>query len=516
MAALFAAIALSSIAAGDPVAAHGPEPASGYEPARHVVVILIDTLGAAHLPLYGYAVNTAPFLNLLAGESAVFTGAVSTSTYTPEAVGSLFTGLYPSASAWGAGWHARPSLNHVTMAMRFREAGYATALFSNSPMLNHPEFFRGFDDSDCLAEFGLSGQGPRLVRQGLDWLEQRGQEKSFLYLHFLDPHAPYQPPREAYRHLGGTGASAQLTLDADLRDNLPEMVTAGFRPGEPRFDDLVCRYNAEIYDVDGAVEVFFEGLESLGLNDDTLVVITADHGEEFLEHGFMEHAWKLYPETFRIPLLFWAPGRVPVGRFGGVVSLADVLPTIAALQGIPGGAAVDGVPLAVQQNGEWQVQTDGEPRIMELLIESRCVVRGVATEDALYLAYWKYLSPAECAEAAGKLPEIRAAYLNGTRPAVNLWGPIVREEYYDLTADPTCQNDLAEARPDDVARWRAYLLDYGKRCPPQLPDRYKVTRDPSLLSDSERAALEEVDPVFLSPPAPDGLDEDLLKTLGYL
>jgi hypothetical protein len=486
-------------------------------PPRHVVVLLIDTLSSGHLPFHGYPVNTAPFLSGLAAEAAVYTGAVSTSTYTPEAVGSLFTGLYPSRSPWGAGWHARPSLKHPTLATVFQDAGYATALFSNSPMLDHPEFLRGFDVSACQTEFGLSGGNDRLAEQGLAWLEQRKHARSLLYLHFLDPHGPYQPPNEAYRHLGGTGASAALALDTDLRDNLPDLVAEGFGPGDARFDDLVRCYDAEIYDVDAAIGRFFAGLTALGIADETLVVLTADHGEEFLEHGFMEHAWKLYPETFRVPLLFWAPGRVAAGRNGGVVSLVDVMPTVTRIQGLRQAGAVDGTPLMSPGNGGvWQHQPAGGPRIMELLIESRCVVRGVVSDSSLYLAYWKYLSPEECAATAGQLKTIRAEYLDGTRPPVDLWGAIVREEYYDLNADPGCQRDRAALEPDAVSRWRSYLLEYGKSCPPQFPDRYKVTRDPSLLSEEQRALLDGIDSVYLQPRGAGGVDEEMLKALGYL
>ena len=166
--------------------------------------MVVDALRADHLPFHGYGRDTAPFLSGLAKDGAVFTDAVSTSTYTPEAIGSLFTGIYPSGTPWGAGWHARPSPSHTTMAMAFRRAGYQTALFSNSPMLDHPEFFRGFDTTVCSTDFGLSGQGHRLVEQALAWLAARKSEKTFLYLHFLDPHAPYAPPEDAYKQFGGT------------------------------------------------------------------------------------------------------------------------------------------------------------------------------------------------------------------------------------------------------------------------------------------------------------------------
>lgn len=482
----------------------------------HVVLIVVDTLRPDHLPLYGYARDTAPFLTALGHESAVFLEAVSTSTYTPEAIGSLFTGLYPSRSSWGAGWHARPSLNHATLAMHFQKAGYRTAMFSDSPMLDHPEFARGFDTAECMSEFGLSGQGQRLVDQGLAWLERHATEKTFLYLHFLDPHAPYAPTEEAYKRFGGTRPADPVTMSGALRTGLPELVAEGFGPGEARFEDLVQRYDAEIYVVDQALKNLFDGMKALDVAEHTLAIITADHGEEFLEHGFVEHAWKLYPETFRVPMLFWSPGRIAPGRYTGTASLADVYPTLAALQGLEGPERADGYPLFVRDGASWAAAAPDAPRIVELQIQSRCMIRGVVTPDSLYLAYWKYLSAEECARAAGELQEIRAALASGEQKPVDPWGPIVREEYYDLREDPGCRNNIAEAHPETTVRWRTFLHDYGKACPPQLPDAYKATRDPALLTPEQAALLEGVDPAYLHLLDPALLDEESLETLGYL
>ena len=493
-----------------------PEPAVPTAPPDHVVLVVIDTLRADHVPFHGYHRDTAPFLAGLARDGAVFTEAVSTSSYTPEAIGSLFTARYPSATSWGAGWHARPSLNHKTLAMDFRAAGYRTAMFSDSPMLDHPEFARGFEVAECLSEFGLSGQGERLAGQALAWLESNRSEKTFLYLHFLDPHAPYAPPEDAYQRFGGARPAEPVTMSGGLRTGLPELLAAGFGPGEARFEDLVQRYDAEIFTVDQALKNLFDGMKALGIAGRALAVVTADHGEEFLEHGFVEHAWKLYPETFRVPMIFWSPGRIQPGRHGGTASLADIYPTLAVLQGLEGPGTSDGYPLFARDGISWAAAAPDAPRILELLIQSRCMIRGVVTPDALYLAYWKYLSPEECARTAGELQEIRAAFLSGERAPLDPWGPIIREEYYDLRKDPGCQNNIAQDQPEATARWRRFLRDYGKTCPPQLPDTYKATRDPVLLTPEQSALLEGVDPAYLHLLDPARLDEEALETLGYL
>lgn len=494
------------------------QPEAPWDPTtpRHVVVVVVDTLRADHLPLYGYPRDIAPFLTKLGAEGAVFDHAVSTSSYTAEAISSLFTGYYPSATSWGAGWHARPSLNHRTLATRFQEAGYKTALFSESPMLDHPEYFRGFDRTECLKTFGVSGQAPHLVAKALEWLEANADKPTLLYIHILDPHAPYAPPPRQYETFVTERPDAPVEMEEDLRVRLSALKQEGFGPGEARFENMVQRYDAEIAFVDRAIKELFEGMERLGTLDQTLAVITADHGEEFLDHGYVEHAWKLYPETFRVPMIFWRPGLIAPARESGTVSLVDVLPTLLHLQDLPADELLNGTPLFRKEAGSVSLAVNGEPRVMELLIQSRCLIRAVITEDELYLAYWKWLSPEECEETA-KLPkENRMAFFEGVEKPTDPWGPVVREEYYDLKTDPGCDNDLAAARPEALARWRAHLEAYRESCPPQLPDRYKATKEPAALTPDQALLLVGIDPVYLAPP-PGGMpDEETLKTLGYL
>ena len=485
-------------------------------PASHVLVIVIDTLRTDHLGTYGYLRDTSPFLDRLAGEGAVFTRAVTSSSFTGEAISSLFTGQYPSATPWGAGWYARPAPDATTLAMAFQEKGYATALFSNSPVLDAPEFYRGFDTTWCGTEFGLSGQGPRLVARALEWLEANQDQPTFTYLHFLDPHSPYAPTEAYATRFGTPNTDAPLSLYEDVRQQIPALRATGFGPGDARFEDLVRRYDGEIAFIDDTVKGLFTGLEELGLKNDTLAVITSDHGEEFLEHGFVEHAWTLYPEVHRVPLILWEPGRIPTTRNDTTVSLIDLMPTLTALQHLPPTPVPGTSLLQSRDDGTWFAAPDSAPRIMELLIQSRCLVRAVVQEDMLYLAYWQWRSPEECATAAGVLRKTRAALLDGSVEPTDTRGPIVKEALYDLGTDPGAQNDIAASYPEEIARWRTYLLDYLKTCPPQLPDRFKATRDVTLLNAAEQQLLKNVAEEFLHPPAPGSPHDHALESLGYL
>lgn len=483
---------------------------------EHVVLIVIDTLRADHLPLYGYARNTAPFLSRLGAEGAVFDHAMSTSSYTAESISSLFSGYYPSATSWGTGWHARPALDRPTLAMRFQKAGYKTALFSESPMLDHAEYQRGFDEAVCLKEFGVSGQAPNLVKKALAWLEAHADQPTFLYLHILDPHAPYAPPAEQYDTFVKERPQNPVEMEEDLRIRLGALKNEGFGPGEPRFENVIQRYDAEIAFVDDAIRTFFEGMENLGVLDRTLAAVTADHGEEFLDHGYVEHAWKLYPETFHIPMIIWRPGLITPVREARTVSLVDLTPTLLHLKDIEIKDTLSGKSLFRKLNQSARLEISEEPRLLELLIQSRCMIRAVVTDNDLYLAYWKWLSPEDCERTANLPRENRMGFFEGSAHPTDPWGPIIREEFYDLKTDPACKNNRASEFPDALARGRACLGAYRITCPPQLPDRFKATKEPGVLTADQNKLLVGIDPVLLAPP-PNGLpDEDMLRTLGYL
>ncbi len=164
--------------------------------------------------------------------------------------------------------------------------------------------------------------------------------------------------------------SDPLALYDDVEPRIGELVAAGFGPGEPRFEDLVARYDAEIASTDEAVERLLRGIEALGRRDRTLVVLTADHGQEFLEHGFVEHAWTLYQESIQVPLVFWAGGSLGPARVTHRGSLVDVLPTVLGLVGIEAQEGeLDGIPILEGHTGRPPESPPFRPHFAEMAIE---------------------------------------------------------------------------------------------------------------------------------------------------
>jgi arylsulfatase A-like enzyme len=216
--------------------------------------------------------------------------------------------------------------------------------------------------------------------------------------------------------------------------------------------------------------------------DDTLLVVTSDHGEEFLEHGFVEHAWTLYEESLRVPLVVWAPGARP-GRVAGRVSLVDLYPTILDLSGLPWDpAALAGRSLIRRAKDGVAFEVTARALVAELLIHDRNLLRSISDDRFKYVATWRWLAPEERPAALVRTTAV---------PALDTWGPPVAEELYDLRDDPAERHDLADQRPLELARLRAEMERYLDSC-----DRRLSRRRPGAEAGGEEA--------------------DALRALGYL
>jgi arylsulfatase A-like enzyme len=426
----------------------------------NLVVINIDTLRADHLGCYGYGRNTSPFIDSLAGRGVLFERALSNSSYTRESVAVLFSGHLPSASG-SVGWNARPSDTTRNLAERFRDAGYRTGFFSNTTMLTDPLFTKGFDEAQQLTTvWGLSGAGPKLSARALDFVTRHAGERFLLYLHYLDPHGPYDPPAELYRRFAPVPFAHPVNVYKDVRPNCPALMRDGFGPGDARFEDMVIRYDAEIADTDRSIEMLFHGLEPLHVLGRTLVVVTADHGEEFLEHGFVEHAWTLYDEALHVPLILWAPNALAPQRLSAPVSVVDVLPTLLQLLELPHATQeFDGVPLLERRGTAVLFHAPAAPSVAEVLIGERNVLRALSDGPWKYIGAQRWLTPEE-RPAAIKRQEQTAK--EGGMPDV--WGPITHEELYNLQDDPHEAHDRSASAPAQRTRLRDALAAYVAQC----------------------------------------------------
>ena len=343
----------------------------------HIVFVLIDTLRADHLGIYGYDRSTSPFVDELATQSLVFDRAYSTSNWTRPAVASIFTSTMPSRHG-AIVHHQAPSAELPLLAAELQQAGYRTGFFTAGVNVEASDGYdRGADhffsahrrnlleltavgrnwllpamrrwgDRKPGAD-GVYGQvrPAELVDRALAWQrEQPSNRPLFLYLHFHGPHTPYAPPAPFDRAFGERPVDQRLTR--------PPRPWAG--PDALSDEDrhqMVVQYDGEIRWHDDGLRTLMAGLDESGRLENAVVVVTSDHGEAFGEHGAWGHNAALFDEITRIPLMFWSSdGGIAAGRSSTPVSLIDLAPTLLDLAGLESPPAFDGGSLAPWIRGE--------------------------------------------------------------------------------------------------------------------------------------------------------------------
>jgi arylsulfatase A-like enzyme len=308
----------------DPIVYARPRPTDR----PNVILVSLDTLRARSLGAYGYGRDTSPFLDELAQHGAVFEQAMTASVTTSPAHMSLFTGLYPMRHGIREGLD-RKAPGVVTLARRFRDAGYRTAAFTeNGYLVRRRGFGAGFSEyTENVGEhLKAPGEARRTFAQARRWLDHHRDTPFFLFVHTYEVHSPYDPEPAYAALFAGDGASG---------------------PDDDAIRDARDRYDREIRIVDDELERLFESLAAAGLDRDTIVAIVSDHGEEFAEHGGFQHGGAVFEESVGVPLIFVAPGRIdgPI-RDATPVSIVDVAPTLLDLAGIDALDRIDGTSLA--------------------------------------------------------------------------------------------------------------------------------------------------------------------------
>lgn len=319
-----------------------------------VVLIVMDTVRADRLGLYGYQRETSPKLEELARESRTFDRARSTSTWTPPAHASLFTGLFPGAhQTTQKSWTLPDSLS--TLAEVLAERGYATAGVVGNPMLTPA---RGFAQGFERYHETYAGRPARTDLRSLHEIERLLDDLPspyFLFVNLIGPHGPYD---SCGPECGRWASEARVPPFASEWPDFYRGLVEYDAQQLTRFADL---YDEELRRVDTIVGRIVAKVRGQGRIDETLLVVTSDHGENLGDHGHIDHVFSLYDSTVKIPLLIRYPPRFLAGtRSQALVQLPDLFPTILAAAGVPeqeiGGQGVD---LAQEE------QLEGRPQIIE-------------------------------------------------------------------------------------------------------------------------------------------------------
>lgn len=294
----------------------------------NILLIVVDTLRADRLGCYGNPRALTPFLDELAAKGALFRHAYATSSWTCPSVASLFTSRFPTqhhVTSFQSALHE----NEVTLAETLRTAGWTSGAYvANLRLLSSLGYAQGFER--WWVDGSKEIRGPTLRRRSSVWLGQPSLQPRLLYLHYMEPHAPYDPP-EPYRSrwqraVAGVDAAA---ANGKLR------AMSGSELSREEADLLESLYDGEVATLDAELRALFAELEQSGFLDHAIIVVTADHGEEFHEHGSFTHGTTLYNEVVHVPLLVVASGLQPGSLIDENVSLVDVAPTILELAGLP-------------------------------------------------------------------------------------------------------------------------------------------------------------------------------------
>lgn len=401
---------------------------------RRILMIVIDCLRADHVSAYGYARQTTPMLDRLAAGGVLWEHASSTSSWTKPSVSSLLTGLYPTEHGAFEGIKRSRGRSGVhtdvlraagaTLAERFSNHGWRCGAFINNAQLGpFTGLDRGFE-----RYIPDAGKADRLIGLFEHWLADDPQRPAFAYLHLLEAHWPYKPRRRHIEQFGGN-RDTNVFRGYSARDfgRLRRAVSRGETAlTERALEQMVQMYDGAVRRLDGKLKLVLRALERLGVRDETTVFITADHGEEFLEHGKIGHGQSLYQELVHVPLVGFGPDLPSGLRCADPVSLVNLPGTLLHVAHLNG---ADEPSL---------LTTHQRPIVAELRIRQRYT-------QSIRVGDWKLHRRFRSEEV-----EVARGEMRTCEPARSCGQPVATE-LYELGDDPREERDLS-ADPAHAAR----------------------------------------------------------------
>lgn len=435
---------LSTLRGREPLRVEPPSAEPSAEAPKHVLLLVVDTLCRDALSCYGSEGCETPNMDRLAETGTVFTNAVSPSPWTLPSMASILTAVSPLTHlANERGVRVPSQLN--TLAEYLNAHGYHTAAIGSNPSLTpSSNLTQGFSEYDWFPrpQFQVYSIGADILRRAfreqwrvglgtsqiteraIAWYRANKGRHTFLWLHYLDPHMPYTPPRAfAPRGSPPPGMSHRFLVEhvVDMRNGLI------VKTAEDR-EWVRSLYLSEVRYVDTSIGDLLGALEKMGIYDDMLIVLTSDHGEEFWEHGDFEHGHTLYRELLDVPLIFKLPEDASQETCEALVTTESILPTVLDLCRVP---YEDSSVCAPPLTGCWN-PGDAAPR--EKAVISAGVLHYEHRESVTFsgLKYIRWL-------------------ISG------------RQELYDLTADPAELDNLASIDRDGLSFMQDQLEQFHAR-----------------------------------------------------
>lgn len=395
--------------------------------ATNIILIVVDCLRADHVGVYGYPQPTTPNIDRLANDGVVFDKAFATAESTLPTHMSMFTGLLPSFH--GASNRTELSRSVPYISELLRESSFQVdAVVSGGYLSQHFGFHRGFHTYHYLNQ----PHATEVIDLALGVLERAAGSKNFLFVHLGDVHWPYRPAPDFLERFQIRPQNTDYLLDKVIQQKAPD--------GPQEVAQIETLYDAEIAYADEEIGRFFDELKKSGLYDSSLIMVTADHGEAFYEHGRWQHSTLLYDENIHIPLVVKWPGNSVTGRVAAQVSQTKIFNTILEEAGI-GSESLGSTGL--KHFAAEQKDVDGaQPVVSECIagfIPEAGAIRRISlrADDHKYIATFK-----TTAESQTEIAEV------------------LKEELYDLARDPGELRNLLQEEPPDIELYRQQLDAY--------------------------------------------------------
>ena len=323
--------------------------------AKNAIILLVDTLRADHLSPWNPKTRVkSPAMEAFASESTIFMNAQAPENWTKPSVASVLTSLWPATHRAKTDDAKLPAAAEMLSEV-FKEAGFATGGFiGNGFVSDRFGFAQGWDHYTNYIRENKDTKAATIFREAGDWIEQHKSERFFAYVQTIDPHVPYDPPQEYLDMYDPGEYTGQVTprMTPDLLEKAkrnPPLVTFDERDRR-RLEGL---YDGEISYHDHAFGEFIERLKRIGVYEDTVFVVVADHGEELNDHGSWGHGHTVYQELLHVPLAVHQAHRVPAGqKIEATVTTVDIGPTIYEATGVAINSQAEGHSLQPYFRGD--------------------------------------------------------------------------------------------------------------------------------------------------------------------
>jgi len=448
-------------------------------PRPNVLWIVWDTARADHLGLYGHERDTTPFLDEWAKGARVFDNCLSTAGYTLPSHAAMFTGLLPSENC-ANNEHKSLDESYTTIAELLQGAGYRTYLFSANPNISEGRnFTQGFDVAEHpwndefhdraielvrsklpeydnsselrerlddvsagavgLTPWNIKAAGELAGGAAMAWLEASEPDKPFfVFINYMEAHRPYIPPR-SFREQLMTPQQVDDSYQVDRGWLKMWEYTFGLREYDDEEIELTrATYDAALLELDSMLEELLGELGRRGQLEDTIVILTSDHGEHLGEQHMLDHQYSVYQALLRVPLIVHYPERFAPGREDRPVMNFDLFPTLIELTGIDA--------------------PDDQQSQARSLLDPPQQRRRLAEDPAFSPLGVRIVSQLHHDWDATPWKRIQRTLIEGTDKFI--WGSDGRTELYDLAGDPNETRDLTPERPARAAEMQLALAQY--------------------------------------------------------